>query len=111
MSFVKSGAAGFALALALLSPALADRQYSAAELAGLEASLHARGFDSWERVKLKDDGEWEVEKARAADGQTYDLKLDYETLEITHSDRNIIQWNWDWDRPFTSMKSNLFPWD
>ena len=98
MSFVKSGAAGLALALALLSPALADRQYSAGELAGLEASLHDRGYvDRWERVKLKDDGGWEVENARAADGQSYDLELDYDTLEITNTDRNLIDWNWSWN--------------
>jgi hypothetical protein len=83
-----------ALSLAAL-PALADIDPTPQELAGVQASLFDRGYRGWERIKLHDDGEWEVERAVAADGVSYDLRIDYDTLEITRKNRNIIQWDWN----------------
>ena len=77
------------------TPALADLQPTAAELAGVESSLFDRGYQGWERIKLHDDGEWEIERAVGADGVSYDLRIDYDTLEITRKNRNILQWDWN----------------
>jgi hypothetical protein len=86
-------------------PALADLDPTPQELAGVEASLFERGYRGWERIELKDEGEWEVDRAMAADGVTYDLRLDYETLEITRKNRNLIQWKWNnlIERPWNTL--------
>lgn len=41
------------------------------------------GFVSWDEIEW-DDGYWEVDDARRADGSQYDLKLHPKTLAVAH---------------------------
>jgi uncharacterized membrane protein YkoI len=47
----------------------------------VEHALHAMGFVSWDEIEL-DDGLWEVDDARRADGSQWDIKLDPNTLAV-----------------------------
>lgn len=58
-----------------------DRAPTAEERAQIEAVLRDAGYVSWEEIEF-DDGLWEVDDARAADGREYDLKLDPNTLAV-----------------------------
>ena len=58
-----------------------DRAPTMAERAAIERVLRANHFVGWEEVEL-DDGKWEVDDARLADGKAYDVKLAAETLRI-----------------------------
>lgn len=80
-------AAVAALTLAAAAPAVAqdDRAPTAAERAAIEAALRQAGFSSWDEIEL-DDGLWEVDDARTAEGREYDLKLRPESLEIVRRD-------------------------
>jgi hypothetical protein len=74
-------------ALVLAAPALADRAPSAAERTSIERALRDAGFTSWEEIELDDDGPyWEVDDARTADGERYDVKLSPDSLEIVERD-------------------------
>lgn len=73
--------AALTMAAALPSVALADRAPNAEERAGIEAALKSAGFTSWKEIEL-DDGQWEVDNAKAADGKVYDLKLASGSYEI-----------------------------
>ena len=64
-----------ALAGAFPSDARADRNPPAQEWAEVVAALTDAGFTSWGEIEF-DDGRWEVDEARAADGKRYELKLD-----------------------------------
>ena len=44
------------------------------------------GVVSWDEIEW-DDGLWEVDDARRADGSQYDLKLHPHTLMVVHSKR------------------------
>jgi hypothetical protein len=82
---------GLPLCLALLAggPALAhedDRDGSPEELARVRAALEAKGYSDVHDLEV-DDGHFEVD-ARNPDGQSVDLELDLETLEILHEDRD-----------------------
>jgi len=46
--------------------------------------LHRMGFVSWDEIEW-DDGYWEVDDARRADGSQYDLKLAPHSLKVVHS--------------------------
>lgn len=46
--------------------------------------LHHMGFVSWDEIEW-DDGYWEVDDARRADGSQYDLKLAPHSLKVVHS--------------------------
>ncbi len=73
---------GFALAAAVASPALADREPTDQERVRIEEFLRGEGFSDWGPIEL-DDEAWEVEGAvSAGSGEGYDLKLDPTTLEI-----------------------------
>jgi Peptidase propeptide and YPEB domain len=73
---------GFALATAVTSPALADRDPTDQERTRIEEFLRSEGFSDWGPIEL-DDEAWEVEGAESAEtGDGYDLKLDPTTLEI-----------------------------
>jgi hypothetical protein len=74
-------AIAFALAVAVASPALADRPPTPEERAKIESVLRAAGFERWEEIEF-DDGVWEVDDAIGADGREYDLKLDPRTFAI-----------------------------
>jgi hypothetical protein len=68
-------------ALFYSAPAVADRAPTPDERAKIEAVLKVSGFTSWEEIEF-DDGYWEVDDARGADGVEYDLKLDPKSFEI-----------------------------
>lgn len=72
---------------ALATPVLAydDRKPTAEELAAIEAVLRAAGYVSWDEIEF-DDGVWEVDDARKADGAEHDLELDPTSLEIVDID-------------------------
>jgi len=86
----RSGWLGAPLALALLAagPALADedRAGTAEELARVQAALEAKGYSDVHDLEV-DDGRFEVD-ARSPAGESVDLELDLETLEILHEDRD-----------------------
>ena len=74
----------FALPASLIftAPAFAnDRPPTPSERASIEKVLKDAGYTSWEEIEF-DDGRWEVDDARTANGQEYDLKLDPKTLKI-----------------------------
>lgn len=78
------------LALLSATPALAnDRAPTAAERATIESSLKAAGYVSWEDIEL-DDGRWEVDNARKADGSKFDLDLNASNYAVIRAER-------DWD--------------
>lgn len=72
-------------ALALAAPADDDRPPTSQERAAIEAKLRAEGFVRWDDIEL-DDGLWEVDDARRADGREYDLKLRPGSLEVVRRD-------------------------
>lgn len=83
-----------AAALAAATPllALGSRQALARdpnqeERAAIEAALRSQGYVSWNDIEW-DDGRWEVDDARTADGRKYDLKLDPATLQVTSRDED-----------------------
>ncbi|HVL71354.1 MAG TPA: PepSY domain-containing protein [Beijerinckiaceae bacterium] len=76
-----AGAVALACALALATPALADRAPTPEERSRIESVLRAEGFSRWDDIEL-DDGVWEVDDAVGPDGREYDLKLDPNTLAI-----------------------------
>lgn len=86
MRLILPALAAAALALAA-APALADddRAPTAAERAAIETVLRQAGFVSWDEIEL-DDGLWEVDDARTAEGREYDLKLRPGSLEIVRRD-------------------------
>lgn len=73
--------------LAFASPALADddRAPTADELTAIEAVLREAGYVSWDEIEL-DDGVWEVDDARKADGTEHDLDLDPVSFAIVKVD-------------------------
>lgn len=80
--------AGVATAVLLATPALADRQPTAAERTAIEQALRDAGYTSWEEVELDDDGPvWEIDDARRADGGRWDLKLAPNTYTVVEIDR------------------------
>jgi hypothetical protein len=81
--------AALGLALVAATPAFAgddDRAATADELARVRAALEARGYSDVHDLEV-DDGRFEVD-ARNAAGQSVDLELDLETLEILYEDRD-----------------------
>lgn len=83
-------ATAFTAVIALAaSPALADRPPNDGERAALERVLRANGFASWDEIELDDDGpRWEIDDARTANGQRYDVKIDPRTLRIVRRERD-----------------------
>jgi len=81
---------GLATALALivigLPAAWADRDPTPEERATIEKVLRAQGYQSWRDIKF-DDNAWDIDVARTADGQTYDLKLDPTNLTIIETEK------------------------
>lgn len=75
--------AAAAIAVAGLGYAQAgeERMPTAAELAKIEDALKAAGYVSWDEIELERGG-WEIDDARDADGNQYDLMLNPDTLEI-----------------------------
>lgn len=77
-----------AAAVLLASPlAAADRPPTAEERAAIERVLRDNGFVSWEEIEYDDDSPrrkpvWDIDDARDAKGQAYDLKLEPGTYKI-----------------------------
>ena len=68
-------AGALVLAATLATPALAgERRPNGAERAELAAILSAAGFTSWQKIE-RDDGKWEVDNARHANGRVYDVDI------------------------------------
>ncbi|MGQ4273284.1 PepSY domain-containing protein [Terrihabitans sp. B22-R8] len=67
--------------LAPVSGAMADRLPNETEKAAITAALAERGFTSWKDIEF-DDGRWEVDDARGADGVKHDIHLD-QNFKIT----------------------------
>jgi hypothetical protein len=77
------------VAVAVATPALADRGPTQAEASRIAASLTAAGFKSWNKVQLDEDGpKWKVDDARAIDGKTYDLELSTTDYQIFKKSRD-----------------------
>lgn len=75
-------AAVLALSAAFPVVALADdRSPNAQERTAIEAALKTAGYSGWKEIEL-DDGKWEVDNAKAADGKVYDLKLASGSYEV-----------------------------
>ena len=73
--------------LALATPALADddRAPTAEERTAIETVLRDAAYVGWDGIEL-DDGVWEVDDARKADGTEHDLEIDPATLQIVDID-------------------------
>ena len=73
--------------LALATPALADdaRAPTSEERTAIEAVLRDAGYVSWDDIEL-DDGVWQVDDARKADGTEHDLEIDPTTFRIVDVD-------------------------
>lgn len=65
-----------------------DRAPTEAERAAIVRVLQANGFVAWDDIELDDGRRWEVDDARLANGETYDLKLAPDTLRITRRSRD-----------------------
>lgn len=76
-----------AIAAMVAAPATAalaaDRDPTPRERAAIEQALRAAGYVQWDDIELEDDnGLWEVDDAKAADGKKFDLRLRPGTLEV-----------------------------
>lgn len=70
-----AAAGALVLAATLATPALSgERRPNAAERAELAGILSAAGFTSWQKIE-RDDGKWEVDNARHANGRVYDVDI------------------------------------
>lgn len=79
--------AAAAIAVAGLGYAQADeRMPTSDELAKIEKVLKSAGYVSWDEIELERGG-WEIDDARDADGNQYDLMLNPDTLEIISKQR------------------------
>jgi len=73
--------------LSLIDTEEKDRRATDQERAAIEQSLRGQGFTEFKSVSL-DDGVWEVDDARGADGKLYDLKLERHSFRILHRDQD-----------------------
>lgn len=76
------------LPVAAMAASVHDRPPTESERAALERILAANGFASWDDIELDDGRRWEVDDARLANGETYDLKLALGTLRIVRRARD-----------------------
>lgn len=74
--------------VAALAANVPDRLPTDAERDAIERVLQANGFVSWDDIELDDGRRWEVDDARLANGEAYDVKLALETLRITRRTRD-----------------------
>ena len=78
-----------ALPIAALAAAnIPDRSPTAEERTAIERVLQSNGFVAWDDIEFDDGRRWEVDDARLANGEAYDLKLAPETLRITRRTRD-----------------------
>ncbi len=76
------------LPVAAMAANVPDRLPTDAERTAIERVLKANGFVSWDDIEYDDGRRWEVDDARLANGQAYDVKLAPETLRITRRTRD-----------------------
>ena len=74
------------------TPALADRDPTPGEHIQVEAALQYLGFTSYDDIDFDEDGYWEIEDARGADGQEYDLHLAPETFQVLKQEADWFHW-------------------
>lgn len=83
----RTGISCFAAALFVSPLAAADRVPTPEERGAIEKVLRDSGFVSWEEIELDDDRPrrqpyWDVDDARDAQGQVFDLKIEPGTLKV-----------------------------
>ncbi|MGF1650246.1 MAG: PepSY domain-containing protein [Hyphomicrobiaceae bacterium] len=81
------GSASFGFNVLLGSPALADRKPTPAERTQIEQTLRANGFVTWDEIEF-DDGQWEVDDARRADGSEWEVDIAPNTYQIVKLERD-----------------------
>ena len=74
------------------TPALADRDPTPEERFQVEAELQYLGFTSYDDIDFDEDGYWEIEDARDADGQEYDLHLTPEPFQLLKEEAEEADW-------------------
>lgn len=82
MKFATAVPFAFLAALTAIPASAADRLPTSEERAKIEAALKTEGFASWGDIELDDNRAWEVDDARHADGNQYDLDLHPQSLAI-----------------------------
>jgi hypothetical protein len=83
-----AGLISVAAAGALAASTSPDRQPTDSERAAIARVLQANGFVAWDEIELDDGRRWEIDDARLANGETYDVKLAPDTLRITRRSRD-----------------------
>ena len=76
------------LPVAALAAKTPDRLPTEDEKVAIERVLAANGFVSWDDIELDDGRRWEVDDARTASGELYDVKLAPDTLRIIRRSRD-----------------------
>ena len=81
-----------ALAVGIVAPVLvwranAGRAPAPDERARVEEALRRLGYVRWDEIEF-DDGAWEVDDARDAEGREWDLKLRAETFEVIEREQD-----------------------
>ncbi|MDO9707308.1 PepSY domain-containing protein [Paracraurococcus lichenis] len=65
----------------------AERGGTVEDRARVEAALRRLGYVRWDEIEMED-GAWEVDDARDAEGREWDLKLRADTLEVISRERD-----------------------
>ncbi|HWL81427.1 MAG TPA: PepSY domain-containing protein [Roseomonas sp.] len=73
--------------LTVIDASEGDRVATGEEQAAIDQALRGQGFTGFKSVRL-DDGVWEVDDARGADGTLYDLTLERHSLRILHREKD-----------------------
>ena len=60
-----------------------DRPANAQERAAIEEVLRAAGYTAWDEIEWDDDNYWDVDDARGADNQEFEVKLDKDLTIIS----------------------------
>ncbi|MXP63777.1 hypothetical protein E0493_10495 [Roseomonas sp. M0104] len=73
--------------LTVIATGEGDRSATEQERAAIGQALRGQGFTGFQSVSLEE-GVWEVDDARAADGTLYDLTLERHSFRILHRDKD-----------------------
>ena len=80
-------ASAILLSVAVLPAQADDRVPTAEEHIRIAEVLRSNGYVSWKEIEF-DDGRWEIDDARRADGTKYDVKVDPKTHQIISADKD-----------------------
>lgn len=69
------GLSAIAAAALVTAASAGDRRATPEEQAQVGAILQANGFTSWQKIEYDDDGKFEVDDARHANGRVYDVDI------------------------------------